>query len=64
MVYPGHDYKGYTMSTIGEEKRHNPRLQVAGTEEYVTLMNNLKLPDPRYMDVAVPANLKCGNRAA
>lgn len=64
LVYPGHDYRGNTMSTIGEEKRHNPRLQVAGTEEYATLMNGLNLPDPRYMDVAVPANLKCGNRAA
>jgi glyoxylase-like metal-dependent hydrolase (beta-lactamase superfamily II) len=60
LVYPGHDYKGWTVSTIGEEKRHNPRLQVASADEYVALMNNLKLPHPRLMDVAVPANLACG----
>ena len=60
LVYPGHDYKGWTVSTIGEEKAHNPRLQVASEEEYVTLMNNLKLDTPMLMDVAVPANLACG----
>ncbi len=59
-VYPGHDYKGWTVSTIGEEKRWNPRLQVKSVDEYVELMANLKLPNPRYMDVAVPANLACG----
>ena len=62
LVYPGHDYKGWTVSTIGEERRHNPRLQVKSVEAYVTLMNNLKLPNPALMDVAVPANLKCGER--
>lgn len=60
LVYPGHDYNGRTMSTIGEEKQFNPRLQVESAEEYQTLMKNLKLPDPKYMDVAVPANLQCG----
>ena len=60
LIYPGHDYRGMTFSTIGEEKRFNPRLQVASREEYVQQMNNLKLAYPRYIDVAVPANLRCG----
>jgi glyoxylase-like metal-dependent hydrolase (beta-lactamase superfamily II)/rhodanese-related sulfurtransferase len=60
MVYPAHDYKGDTVSTIGEEKRFNPRLQVKSVDEYVALMGNLKLPDPKMMDVAVPANLRVG----
>ena len=63
LVYPGHDYKGWTVSTIGEEKRYNPRLQVSSVEAYVNIMNNLKLPNPKYMDVAVPANLACGQPA-
>lgn len=63
-VYPGHDYKGWTVSTIGEEKRFNPRLQVASAEEYVALMRGLKLPNPQLMDIAVPANLSCGRKAA
>jgi sulfur dioxygenase len=60
LVYPAHDYKGWTVSTIGEEKANNPRLAVRSEEEYVELMRNLKLPNPRLMDVAVPANLACG----
>lgn len=60
LVYPAHDYKGETVSTIGEEKRFNPRLQVNSVDEYVALMNNLKLPNPKMMDVAVPANLQVG----
>lgn len=60
-VYPGHDYKGWMLSTIGEEKLHNPRLQVKGVNAYVELMNNLELPNPKLMDVAVPANRACGN---
>lgn len=60
LVYPGHDYKGWTVSTIGEERAFNPRLQVAGEAAYVELMGNLKLPSPRLMDVAVPANQACG----
>lgn len=62
LVYPAHDYKGWTVSTIGEEKAHNPRLQVKSEQEYVDLMNNLKLANPKMMDVAVPANLACGAR--
>ena len=60
MVYPAHDYKGDTVSTIGEEKAFNPRLQVKSVDEYVDLMNNLNLPNPKMMDVAVPANMRLG----
>ena len=60
MVYPAHDYKGDTVSTIGEEKAFNPRLQVRSVDEYADLMNNLKLPNPKMMDVAVPANMRIG----
>ncbi len=60
MLYPAHDYKGDTVSTIGEERARNPRLQVRSVEEYVELMNNLKLPNPKMMDVAVPANRHIG----
>ncbi|MGB8363318.1 MAG: rhodanese-like domain-containing protein [Rhizomicrobium sp.] len=59
-VSPGHDYKGDTASTIGEEKAFNPRLQVKSIEDYVELMNNLKLANLKMMDVAVPANMKVG----
>ncbi len=62
LVYPGHDYNGMTVSTIGEERRFNPRLQVSSEEAYVKLMNGLSFPDPRLMDIAVPANLACGQR--
>jgi len=60
LVYPGHDYKGDTVSTIAEEKAYNPRLQVDSVDEYVEIMNNLNLSNPKMMDVAVPANLKMG----
>jgi sulfur dioxygenase len=60
LVYPAHDYKGDTVSTIGEEKSYNPRLQVKSVDEYVELMSNLKLSNPKMMDVAVPANMKVG----
>jgi glyoxylase-like metal-dependent hydrolase (beta-lactamase superfamily II)/rhodanese-related sulfurtransferase len=60
LVYPAHDYKGDTVSTIGEEKRYNPRLQVRNVDEYIELMANLKLPNPKMMDVAVPANMHVG----
>ena len=59
-VYPGHDYKGDTVSTIGEEKAYNPRLQVASADEYAELMAGLSLANPKMMDVAVPANLSIG----
>src|SRR5919109_550496 len=60
LVYPAHDYKGDTVSTIGEEKRYNPRLQVKSIDEYVELMGKLNLPNPKMMDVAVPANMRVG----
>jgi glyoxylase-like metal-dependent hydrolase (beta-lactamase superfamily II)/rhodanese-related sulfurtransferase len=60
MVFPAHDYKGDTVSTIGEERRFNPRLQVKGVDEYAVLMASLKLPNPKMMDVAIPANARQG----
>ena len=60
LVYPAHDYKGDTVSTIGEERAFNPRLQVSSVQEYVDLMAGLNLPNPKMMDVAVPANLAVG----
>jgi len=60
MVFPAHDYKGDTVSTIGEEKRFNPRLQINSADEYVALMANLKLPNPKMMDVALPSNMRVG----
>lgn len=60
IVYPAHDYHGQTSSTIWEEKHFNPRLQVKSAKEYANLMAKLNLPKPKYIDIAVPANLKCG----
>jgi glyoxylase-like metal-dependent hydrolase (beta-lactamase superfamily II) len=59
-VYPAHDYKGATVSTIGAEKALNPRLQVGSVGEYVDLMNGLGLRRPAMMDVAVAANRRLG----
>lgn len=59
-VCPGHDYRGWTRSSIAEERAHNPRLQVADAEAYAALMASLRLPNPRLMDIAVPANRACG----
>ncbi|HEX7325243.1 MAG TPA: MBL fold metallo-hydrolase [Rhodanobacteraceae bacterium] len=59
-VYPAHDYKGWTTSTIGEERRHNPRIAGKTRAEYIALMSALNLPSPKMMDVAIPANLACG----
>lgn len=64
LVFPAHDYNGMTVSTIGEEKRYNPRLQVADRQAYIDLMDGLELDDPKLMDVAVPANRTCGIRSA
>ena len=57
LVYPAHDYKGNKYSSIGNEKKHNPRLQVKNAEEYSEIMDNLNLANPQMMDIAVPANL-------
>jgi len=63
LVYPAHDYRGHTTSTIGEEKRLNPRLGGAMTlEGFVQLMQDLKLPPPAKLAEAVPANRACGKR--
>jgi glyoxylase-like metal-dependent hydrolase (beta-lactamase superfamily II)/rhodanese-related sulfurtransferase len=60
MVFPAHDYKGDTVSTIGEERASNPRLQVRSADEYAELMGSLNLSNPKMMDVAVPANMRQG----
>jgi glyoxylase-like metal-dependent hydrolase (beta-lactamase superfamily II)/rhodanese-related sulfurtransferase len=60
LVFPAHDYKGDMVSTIAEERAFNPRLQVKSVDQYVDLMNNLNLPNPKMMDVAVPANMRVG----
>jgi sulfur dioxygenase len=59
-VWPGHDYKGQSVSTVGWEKRHNARLAGRGREEFVALMAGLNLPQPKMIDVAVPANRNLG----
>jgi len=60
LVYPGHDYRGRRVSTIGEEKASNPRLAGKTREEFVQIMNTLDLPEPKQIRVAVPANLQGG----
>ncbi len=61
LVYPGHDYRGLTVTSVGEEKLYNPRLaESIGEGDFCGYMNNLGLPHPKQMEVAVPANLKCG----
>ncbi|BAZ83015.1 MBL fold metallo-hydrolase [Sphaerospermopsis kisseleviana CS-549] len=64
LVYPGHDYKGFTVSTIGEEKQYNPRFKGHNRDCFIQLMNGLNLPNPQKMMAAVPANEKCGNAIA
>jgi glyoxylase-like metal-dependent hydrolase (beta-lactamase superfamily II) len=60
-LYPGHDYRGHTVTTVGEEKRFNPRLGLARSEDaFVEIMQGLKLAYPKRMDEAVPANLRSG----
>ena len=60
ILCPGHDYNGKKMSTIGNEKKFNPRLQVGSENEYEEIMNNLNLPKPKLMDINVPRNIKLG----
>ena len=63
LVYPAHDYKGQTSSTIGLEKKFNPRVGQGKTkEDFVQIMAELKLADPKKLHEAVPANLMCGKR--
>ena len=59
-VWPGHDYRGFSVSTIGREKAHNPRLAGRSREEFIELMGKLILPKPRLIEVAVPANQRLG----
>ena len=64
LLYPGHDYRGLTVTSVGEELRFNPRLGGRISEaDFAGFMNNLGLPHPKLMDVAVPANLTCGRPA-
>jgi len=61
LVYPGHDYQGRTVTSVGEEKQHNPRLGgERSADDFVGFMSNLGLPHPKQIDVALPANLRCG----
>jgi len=59
-VWPGHDYRGLSVTTIGEEKRHNPRLAGKSVDDFVAIMDGLGLAKPKLIDVAVPANRACG----
>ncbi len=64
LIYPAHDYRGLTSSSVGEEKLYNPRLgEAVGEGDFVGYMENLGLAHPKQMDAAVPANLKCGKPA-
>ena len=60
LVYPAHDYKGQKVSTIGKEKKNNPRLQVSSVDEYIVIMNNLNLKKPKEIEYNVASNLKLG----
>ena len=60
LLYPAHDYKGQKVSTIGMEKKFNPRLQVDSVSEYTDIMNNLNLSKPKLMDINVASNIKLG----
>jgi sulfur dioxygenase len=63
LVYPAHNYQGKTVSTIIEEKKFNPRINLGKTkEEFIEIMNNLNLSYPKKIDLAVPANQKCGKQ--
>ncbi len=61
LVYPGHDYRGQTVSTIAEEKKYNPRFAGKDMASFIQLMNSLNLPNPKKIAEAVPANQRCGN---
>jgi glyoxylase-like metal-dependent hydrolase (beta-lactamase superfamily II) len=60
LLYPAHDYNGKKVSSIGNEKKFNPRLQVNSENEYIDIMNNLNLPEPKMMDINVARNIKLG----
>ena len=60
LLYPAHDYNGQTVSTIGKEKKFNPRLRVNSVNEYIDIMNNLNLSKPKLMDINIASNIKLG----
>ena len=60
LLYPAHDYNGKKVSSIGDEKKFNPRLQITSENEYIEIMNNLNLPEPKLMDINVARNIKLG----
>jgi glyoxylase-like metal-dependent hydrolase (beta-lactamase superfamily II) len=61
LLYPGHDYNGKKFSSIGNEKKFNPRLQVNNESEYVEIMKNLNLPKPKLIDINIARNIKLGS---
>lgn len=61
VIFPGHDYQGLTQTTVGDEKRFNPRLRDTSREEYIRIMQEMDLPKPKEIDLAVPGNMACGN---
>jgi rhodanese-related sulfurtransferase len=61
LLFPGHDYRGLTVTSVREEAKHNPRLSMAiGEDDFVGHMAHLGLPHPKKIDIAVPANMRCG----
>lgn len=60
LIYPGHDYNGRCVSSVAQEKAINPRLAGKTCDEFVAIMNNLNLPKPKLIEIAVPANRMCG----
>jgi sulfur dioxygenase len=61
LIYPAHDYNNRTVSTVMEEVMNNPRLQVKSCHEFMHIMDNLNLPKPKYIDIALPRNKLCGD---
>jgi sulfur dioxygenase len=64
LIYPGHDYHHRHVSSVAQEREINPRLSGKSRDEFIAIMNHLKLPKPHLIDIAVPANQQCGNEIA
>ncbi len=64
LIYPGHDYNGKFVSSVAQERKTNPRLAGKTKDEFIDIMDNLNLPNPKQMDIAVPANKLCGRPAS
>jgi len=60
LLYPAHDYNGKKVSSIGNERKFNPRLQVKNVEDYIEIMENLKMPKPKLIDINISRNIKLG----